>query len=153
MNVADQRHQLIADIMKIRFLTLDAPSGISAQIGPCLFIDAVTAEQLDLSSFDLIGDSVDHAERFPVLMLPVLRREDQTQPGRMSIYADAHLPVQVMAVLTIYRSFMSLFSFCACTDTAAPFSGTHRMHQRAHDVRKRIAASLRMDPLMIYVQL
>ena len=27
------------------------------------------------------------------------------------------------------------------------------MHQRAHDVRKRIAASLRMDPLMIYVQL
>ena len=72
MNVPDQRHQLIADIMKIRFLTLDAPSGISAQIGPCLFIDAVTAEQLDLSSFDLIGDSVDQGIWSVVSLIAVL---------------------------------------------------------------------------------
>lgn len=48
---------------------------------------------------------------------------------------------------------MSSFLLLRLHEHSAPFSGTHRMHQRAHGVRKRIAASLRMDPLMIYVQL
>ena len=122
VDIEDAGAELIADVIHIGFLVLDAGPVVPALGRPGVDVVGVAAEHLNPSCVNELLCTVDHSLVFVVEESSVLGREYEDRFSGMSVNLELHIPAEVAAVFLVVFCLHFFFAFflagCSVTSSA-----------------------------------
>ena len=97
--VMDIRDKLVRHEAEVALLALGTPALVAVRVRPGFLVDGVDAEQLHLSTIDVVGKLGDHAEVLVVRALRVLGLENDDGVSRHAVHDHAEIFAEHIAVV------------------------------------------------------